>query len=336
MDALETILSDTRARGAVFCQSLVDPPWALRFADGNALTVLAMARGGGWVVTGDTEPLRLGPGDVAIVRGPDPYVVADSPATDPRIIIESAEVCTDESGGDLPEMIYMGPRVWGARVDAADILLSGGYQLRDDVCDRLLDTLPRVLVVPADPSGDPVMSLVMREVAVDRPGQQAVLDRLLDLLLVSTLRTWFDSAGADAPGWYRAFGDPVVGAALRLIHDDPARAWTVAELGAKVGVSRAGLAKRFSDLVGEPPMAYLTSWRVWLAAERLRRSDDTIGAIARRVGYSDGYALSAAFTRLKGVRPGEFRRAQTSGTSEAEADRTTASGSTRTSVSSRL
>ncbi|GIG71561.1 AraC family transcriptional regulator [Phytomonospora endophytica] len=306
MDALETLLADTRARGAVFCQSLVDPPWGLRFADGNALTVVAMARGTGWVLT-DGEPVRLEAGDVAIVRGPDPYVVANAPGTDPRIVVESSEICTDATGGELPDMLYMGPRVWGERPDAADVLLTGGYQLREDVCQRLLDALPRVLVVPAETCGAPVMALVLHEVGADRPGQQAVLDRLLDLLLVSTLRAWFDAAGENAPGWYRALGDPVAGVALRLMHDEPARPWTVAGLAARAGVSRAGFARRFAEVVGEPPMAYLTGLRVSLAADRLRRSDDTVGAIARRVGYSDGYALSVAFTRLRGVRPGEFR-----------------------------
>lgn len=310
MDALETLLADTRARGAVFCQSLVDPPWGLRFADGNALTVVAMARGTGWILGGgdDADPVRLDAGDVAIVRGPEPYVVADSPGTDPGIVVSSAEICTDPDGGDLPEMLYMGPRVWGERPDAADVLLTGGYQLREDICQRLLDALPRVLVVTAESCGAPVMALVLHEVGADRPGQQAVLDRLLDLLLVSTLRAWFDEAGDEAPGWYRALGDPVAGPALRSMHDEPARSWTVAGLAAKAGVSRAGFARRFAEVVGEPPMAYLTGLRVSLAADRLRRSDDTVGAIARRVGYSDGYALSVAFNRIRGVRPGEFRR----------------------------
>lgn len=308
MDALETLLADTRARGAVFCQSLVDPPWGLRFDDGNALTVVAMARGTGWILTGEGDPVRLDAGDVAIVRGPEPYTVADSPETDPRIIVSSPEICTDGLGNDLTGMAYLGPRVWGDRPDAADVLLTGGYQLREDVCQRLLEALPRVLVVKAEDCGAPIMALVLHEVAADRPGQQAILDRLLDLLLVATLRTWFDDAGENAPGWYRALGDPVAGPALRLMHDDPAHPWTVAGLAAKAGVSRAGFARRFAEIVGEPPMSYLTSLRVSLAADRLRRSDDTVAAIARRVGYSDGFALSVAFTRLRGVRPGEFRQ----------------------------
>ncbi|MEW2084025.1 AraC family transcriptional regulator [Streptomyces sp. NPDC005283] len=90
-------------------------------------------------------------------------------------------------------------------------------------------------------------------------------------------------------------GDPVVGRALRLLQDDPAHSWTVASLAAKCGVSRAGLARRFHELVGEPPMAYLTGWRLALAADLLRESDATVEAVARKVGYSGSFALSAAF-----------------------------------------
>jgi AraC-like DNA-binding protein len=101
--------------------------------------------------------------------------------------------------------------------------------------------------------------------------------------------------------------DPVVAEALGLIHDDPARPWTVASLAAKAGVSRATLARRFAARVGEPPMAYLAQWRIALAADLLRQSDGTVSSIARRVGYANVFALSVAFKRLRGVTPSEYR-----------------------------
>jgi AraC-like DNA-binding protein len=140
------------------------------------------------------------------------------------------------------------------------------------------------------------------------PAQEMVLDRLLDLLLVSVLRSWLAAPDAGVPGWYRAESDPVVGPALRLMHDDPAHPWTVAELAARTGASRASLARRFAGLVGEPPMAYLTGWRITLAADLLRQADATIGAVARQVGYGSAFALSAAFKRERGVSPQEYRR----------------------------
>lgn len=99
----------------------------------------------------------------------------------------------------------------------------------------------------------------------------------------------------------------MVGRALRMLHHNPAHPWTVAELAAATGLSRASLARRFTDLVGEPPMAFLTGWRLALAADLLRESDATVGAVARQVGYGSSFALSTAFKRERGVSPQEYR-----------------------------
>ncbi|XUL91980.1 helix-turn-helix transcriptional regulator [Streptomyces galilaeus] len=155
--------------------------------------------------------------------------------------------------------------------------------------------------------GVPAHPLLMEEMVRDEPAQEVVLDRLLDLLVIAALRAWFSRPEAEAPAWYRALADPVVGRALRLLQDAPAHPWTVASLAAKAAVSRAALARRFTDLVGEPPMSYLTVWRLALAADRLRDTDDTIAAIARDVGYGSAFALSSAFKRVYGVSPQEHR-----------------------------
>ena len=136
-----------------------------------------------------------------------------------------------------------------------------------------------------------------------------MLDRLLDLLLIATLRAWFDRPGGDAPAWYRAQSDEIVGPALRLIYDDPARRWTVASLASEVGVSRAALARRFTELVGDPPMTFLTEWRLSLAADLLREPGATLGSVAHQVGYGSPYALSTAFKRSRGISPRDHRLA---------------------------
>jgi AraC-like DNA-binding protein len=134
-----------------------------------------------------------------------------------------------------------------------------------------------------------------------------VLDRLLDLLLIAVLRAWFARPEAAAPDWYRASSDPVVGHALRLMHHNPAHPWTVAALAHEVGVSRAALARRFNDLVGEPPMTFLTGWRIALAADLLLEPGATIGSVADQVGYGSPFALSTAFKRLRGISPQQHR-----------------------------
>ncbi|MGE4427911.1 MAG: helix-turn-helix transcriptional regulator, partial [Solirubrobacteraceae bacterium] len=127
--------------------------------------------------------------------------------------------------------------------------------------------------------------------------------------LISGLRSWFARPDGDAPGWYRALGDPVVGAAIRLMQHNPAHPWTVAALADEVGVSRAALARRFNALVGEPPMAFLTEWRLALAADLLLEPGATLGSVAIRVGYSTPFALSNAFKRVRGVSPRAHRDA---------------------------
>jgi AraC-like DNA-binding protein len=298
MDAVSDLLADVRARGAVFRQTIMRPPWALRMASGAPLTLATVLRGNAWVVPDGHDPVPIGVGDTAVVRGDVPYTVADDPASTPSLVVTEADYCPDGAGIE--------PRTCGTPADGAAVLLSGAFERRGELSERLLHALPAVLVVPG-PS--PPVEMLAGEITRDRPGQQLVLDRLLDLMLVAALRSWFDNPDTSAPAWCRALDDPVVGVALRLLHDTPAHPWTVAELAAKVGVSRAALARRFTAQVGEPPMAYLTSWRLALAADLLRETDHTVSTIARKVGYANAFALSVAFKRVRGIRPSEHRGA---------------------------
>ncbi|MER7052825.1 MULTISPECIES: AraC family transcriptional regulator [unclassified Streptomyces] len=309
MDALAGLLEGPRARGAFMIRACFDPPWAVRVEDRAPLTVMLMVRGDAWIVPDTGERLRLSAGDLAIARGPGSYTCADDPATPPRAVILPGGACGYPDGRPLNGTMDLGVRTWGDRADGGAVLLIGTYLVRGEIGGRLLDALPPLLSLPADVWDNPLTPLLMTEVTRDEPGQEVVLDRLLDLLVIAALRAWFAGPRAEPPAWYRALGDPVVGRALRLLQDDPAHPWTVASLAAKAGVSRAALARRFSDLVGEPPMAYLTGWRLAVAADRLRDTGDTLGAIARQVGYGSAFALSTAFKRVYGVSPQEYRTA---------------------------
>ncbi|MER0241304.1 AraC family transcriptional regulator [Streptomyces sp. HSW2009] len=351
MDAVSELLAEVRAHGAVFRRAVMRPPWALRMASGAPLTLATMVRGRAWIVPDGQPPVAIGVGEVAVVRGAAPYVVADDPATAPTLVVTSADYCSG-AGGEAPEGGSAGGSGAGAggaaggvsgrapsgvpgvpgvadggpggapnggaapasdggsgptSDDTPAVLLSGAFERRGELSERLLRALPPVLVVPLDDSPYPTVQTVADEIGKERPGQQLVLDRMLDLMLVSALRHWFDHPDADAPAWCRALDDPVVGPALRLLHDAPARPWTVAGLAAEVGVSRAALARRFTAAVGEPPMSYLAGWRVALATDLLRETDQTVAAIAKKVGYAHAFALSAAFKRLHGTRPSDHR-----------------------------
>jgi AraC-like DNA-binding protein len=304
MDVLADLLDGVRARGALFRRTVMTPPWSLRFASGAPLTLATMLRGAAWVVPAGGEPVRVAAGDVVVLRGRAPYTVASDPALAPRAVIGDWAYCATGDGGADDEAD--GSAVADGPAGSA-LLLSGAFTGRGVISERLLRALPDLLVTRDADCPCPMLDAVAEEVTGRRPGQRVVLDRLLDLTLVSTLRSWFDRSGARAPAWYRAMDDPVVGRALRLLHDAPAHPWTVAELATGSGVSRAALARRFTERVGEPPMAYLTSWRIAMAADLLRGTDATVGSIARQVGYANAFALSVAFKRLRGMAPTAYR-----------------------------
>ncbi|HCT77821.1 MAG TPA: AraC family transcriptional regulator [Micromonosporaceae bacterium] len=307
MDALVGLLDGPRARGAFLLRAMMDPPWSVRIQDRAPLTLVAMVRGTASVLPDSGELLRLGPGDVLIVRGPDPYVVADDPATAPQVIIHPGQHCTSPEGEPLAQAMDLGVRTWGNSPNGTVMMLVGTYETYSEISQRLLAALPAMLVLPQDAWDSPLIPLLGNEIAKDEPGQEAVLDRILDLLLIAVLRAWFARPEAEAPAWYRAQADPVVGRALRMLQNNPAHPWTVGSLASGVGISRAALARRFHDLVGEPPMTFLAGWRLDLAADLLREPDATVGKVARQVGYGSAFALSAAFKRVRGVSPQEHR-----------------------------
>jgi AraC-like DNA-binding protein len=311
VDAVAGLLDGPRARAAFLLRSSLDPPWSLRIRDEAPLTVVAMVRGSAWLVPDEGGPTAMQTGDVAVIRGPDHYTMADDPATPPQVAIEPGQICRslDEDGEELVESVRSGVRSWGNAAEGATVMLTGTYPMSGEVSQRLLRALPATLVLAADDWDSPVIPLLADEIVKDEPGQEAVLDRLLDLLLIAVLRAWFARPDADTPDWYRAYSDPVVGHALRLLHHNPAHPWTVAELARETGASRAALARRFNELVGEPPMTFLTGWRIALAADLLLEPDATVGSVAAQVGYGTPFALSAAFKRVRGISPQQHRSA---------------------------
>ncbi|WP_406285670.1 AraC family transcriptional regulator [Embleya sp. NBC_00896] len=307
MDALASLLNGPRAQGAFLLRSMLSPPWSMRIHDEAPLTLVAIVRGHAWINLDRGDAKRLEAGDVAIVSGPDHYRICDDPTSLPQIIIHPGQRCTTPDGQDLAKAMALGVRTWGNSADAETIMLTGTYQLAGEVSRPLLEALPRLLVVRPDERDCPVIPLLASEIVKDEPGQEAVLDRVLDLLLIAVLRTWFAESGRDAPGWYQGYRDPMVGQALCLIYNNPEQPWTVGSLASAVGVSRASLARRFADLIGEPPMAFLTSWRLALAADLLCEPGASVGGVAEKVGYGDAFAFSTAFKRVRGISPREHR-----------------------------
>ncbi|MCS4255893.1 AraC-like DNA-binding protein [Rhodococcus erythropolis] len=309
MDAFADLVRGIRADNACVGYATSTPPWSQRFAHRAELTLCTILRGDAWITSGDGDPVHVRSGDIAIVRGPEPFVVADAPHRSAQITVDEDGPRPGTEADGIDPDAWPGPRLHTTIPDGASVLVMGAYRAPGDVCSRLLTALPPVVVVPGTHAPDAELALITSEVFTEQPGQQVVLDRLLDLLLVCTLRIWFTLPDVEPPAWYQALGDPTVGPALRAIHDSPEKPWTVCSLADVAGVSRATLARRFTALVGEPPLTYLTEWRMTLAADLLKRSESSISSVAAAAGYSDAFAFSTAFKRLRGATPSKYQKA---------------------------
>jgi AraC-like DNA-binding protein len=238
--------------------------------------------------------LELASGEVALVRGgPDHHVAHSAAAACLTPEQFRARHADDEHSDD----------------EHATVFLCGAYRFSGDIGRGLLEALPPMLHLPPvdhDPLHD-VIGLLSRELATPEPGQQTVLDRLLDVVLVHAIRTSFRQS-ASAPRWYQASADPRLAVALRAMHSDAARSWTVPELASLSGLSRAAFARAFQHALGQAPMQYLTEWRMTLARDHLRSGELTLTQIADRTGYTSPYAFAAAFRRHHGQPPGRWRR----------------------------
>ncbi|MEM7135469.1 MAG: AraC family transcriptional regulator [Myxococcota bacterium] len=307
MDDLAGLLDGPRARGAFALRSVMSSPWSLRILAESPITVIAVIRGELWVIPDEGTSLRIGPGDIAVTRAPDHYNVADSPTTAPMVVIHPGQNCCDLDGNSVLEEMTHGIRTWGNDPDGKTVFLVGAYEHLSDISDRLLRALPPVLSISNEDWDSPLVPLLCDEVVKDEPGQAAVLDRLLDLLLTAVLKAWFARQEEHRPVWWRSQSDPIVERALRAMYDDPAHSWTMNELASKAGSSRASLARRFRDLVGEPPMTFLKNWRMALAADLLCLPGENVGTVSEKVGYSTPFAFSTAFKRVRGVTPQEHR-----------------------------
>jgi AraC-like DNA-binding protein len=271
---------------------VAQPPWGLRLPGTIPLTVHAVIQGRVWLwLDGPRSPLELAPGDVALVRGGSDHFIAHGP-----------------NAACLPPEQFLS-RHQDDLADGANVFLCGAYVLSGDIGRGLVEALPPILTLSAaadDPLHD-VIGLLSSELASSAAGQQTVLDRLLDVLLVLAMRACFQRS-EHAPRWYHASADPRLGPALSAMHSDAARAWTVPELAALSGLSRAAFARIFQLALGQAPMQYLTEWRMTLARDHLRAGDLTLSEVGARTGYASPYAFAAAFRRHHGVPPGQWRK----------------------------
>nr|WP_225955565.1 AraC family transcriptional regulator [Amycolatopsis lexingtonensis] len=261
--------------------------WCYRFAPYDGAGFHVLLRGSGWLVPDDGPPVPLGAGDAVLVPHGSPHTLSATPDATGAVPFETA---VGEPGGRTE-------------------FLCGKYRLARGRRHPVLASLPEVVHLPAEPGRHPelraAIDLLGAELTARRPGSAAVLTGLLDLLLVYLVRAWL--AGRPEEGWPQALRDPEIAAALEALHAEPAAPWRIEDLAARVGLSRATLARRFTALTGQPPMAYLTWWRLTTAARLLQDTELPLPSIAAKVGYGSPFAFSHAFKRQFGIAPGGFR-----------------------------
>lgn len=309
MDALAGLLDLHAVRGVLGARIAGGEDWGWWSARTPGAAFHAVTAGTAWLARPGEAPRQLLPGDVLLLPGGSEHAIAG----DPEALVRTGPERSDDYTIDDDGLVRIGGGPARSRI------LCAHYEHDPSASAPLLALLPEVVHLRArdghDGDGDAgaladTVALLGRELAAPRPASAIVLGRLVDVLLVQLLRAWLEAEGDDAaPSRLRAVRDPVVGAAMAAIHADPGRPWTTAELARATAVSRATLARRFPALVGEPPAAYLTRWRMDLAARRLRDTGDSLEQIAAAVGYTSVYAFSRAFRRARGVPPGRYRTA---------------------------
>jgi AraC-like DNA-binding protein len=304
MDILTEALASMRTGSPASVRTEGRAPWGLRLPAVAGAGFHVVLHGACWFLPADdsSAPIALAPGDVIFERHGGGHVLADDPATPaeeprPEQFNEGSPIGTLLLGGD-------GPRT---------SLLCGNYHLDRGHAHPLVSRLPEIVHLPARDGRHPELSAAVQllRAELDRPrvGSDGIVPALIDALLLYILRAWLDDQPADAaPGWAAALRDTAVAPALAAMHQAPATAWTVESLAARSGLSRAAFARRFNALVGEPPMTYLTRWRMSTAARLLRESDIPLTTVASRTGYGSEFAFAKAFKREFGLAPGGYRR----------------------------
>jgi AraC-like DNA-binding protein len=304
VDVLTSVMDALRLRSRVFCRSELKAPWGLALKPSDYAHFHVIERGGAWLRMEGQEPVALTGGDLVVIPHGTGHTLTDSLETKARPLAEMAGRRASEGGCILMR---------GGGEGAETQLVCGSFRFERKEAHPLVSLLPPLIHLqpvetPAAEWLEATLRFLSWETREGRPGIETIVSRLTDVIFVQVLRRWIASVPEGRGGWLGALRDGHVGAALTHIHRSPNRGWTNASLAEAVGMSRSRFAARFAALVGEPPLAYLTRWRLETAAGLLQDSALGLGEIAVRSGYGSEAAFSKAFRRRFGVPPGSFRR----------------------------
>jgi AraC-like DNA-binding protein len=306
MDVLTDVLESIHVRSVVLGRFEMSAPWGFG-GDPTGIGFAVVTRGTCWLEVDGSKPVALSGGDFALMRRDRRRSLRDSLRTPVQPLESLMKGCRRRSGCQPGGVFTFGGG------GAQTTLVGGRFLIDDDARNPLLASLPPIIHVRGD-RGTPVqwlastLQFMAAEMASGQPGAETVVSRLADILFVQAIRTHL-SEGGERAGWLKALVDPAIGQALSVMHQQPEHAWTVESLAGRVGMSRSAFAARFVELVREPPLTYLTRWRMAMASRLLRSRDASISQVAERVGYDAEAAFSKAFKRWTGTAPGAFRKA---------------------------
>lgn len=306
-DPLGEALHSLRMRGAFYCPSELSEPWGGYLPPmEDVLFFHVVTAGRCWLEVGEGDPVLLERGDLAVVPHGAGHILRSGPDVEtPSILDQHHDYVTDQ---------YAFLRYGGGGAPAR--LICGAVKFDHPAARHLIEALPPVLTVR---STDPLQSdwlggilrLIGSEAEQARPGGEAVITRLCDVVVIQAIRTWIEHDPAGKSGWLGALQDPQLGRVLALINRSPERPWTVESLAAEAAMSRSAFAARFSELVGESPMQYVSRWRMHAAVDHLSdASGPSVAEVASRLGYQSEAAFSRAFKRVVGASPRSFKRSR--------------------------
>lgn len=295
-NALGEALHLLRMSGTFYCRTELTEPWGLTMPDMADCLWFHVLTSGRCDVEVDGEIASLAPGDVLLVPGGQGHRLFNGDAEAPIVTTLPHTFETDN---------YAILRYGNG--GAVTHLVCGAVRFDHPAAKHLIKVLPHVLYVRQADDMRATIDLMAAEARNLRPGGEAVITRLADVLVIQTIRSWLAHDPAARTGWLGALQDQQIGQALALIHRDPAQPWTVERLAHQTSMSRSAFAARFTELVGEPAMRYVTRWRMHVAVNRLQDRESTVSEIARGLGYESEAAFSRAFKRVVGVSPGQAR-----------------------------
>jgi AraC family transcriptional regulator, alkane utilization regulator len=304
-DAVMSVLDALRVRGHVYCRTEMAAPWGIDFPRMPRAHFHVIEHGPCWLrIDGSRHTVALASGDLVLLPRGSGHSLGDTPRARTVGIRELA-------GPDHTQ--YSHAVIRGGGSGAETRFVCGQFSFEEALRHPLIAQLPPLIHIKgrsgqSQPWLKRTLQFLADETRETRPGTATIVSRLTDIIFVQALRAWMDDGPSAAIPWLRAIRDRRIGVALDRIHQAPERPWTIASLAAEAGMSRSSFAARFKTLVGEPPLTYLTRWRMLTASTWLRTSDVSVAAIADRIGYQSEAAFTKAFKRQFAMSPAVFRR----------------------------